>query len=67
MEQYKVGDAVRILDDIARVHDLQENHGGWIDDMALVRKRNITISRQLLFNTILCTRFMNCASHMLVS
>jgi hypothetical protein len=37
VEQYKVGDAVRILDDIARVHDLQENHGGWIDDMALVR------------------------------
>ena len=41
MEHYKVGDAVRVIDDIARVHDLQENHGGWIDDMALVRNMNV--------------------------
>ena len=27
---------MRVLDDIAKVHTLQENHGGWIDDMALV-------------------------------
>lgn len=39
VEEYKIGDAVRILDDIAKVHNLQENHGGWIDDMALVKKR----------------------------
>ena len=27
---------VRISDDIAHVHALQEDHGGWVDDMALV-------------------------------
>ena len=27
---------VRILDDIAEVNKLQEDHGGWVDDMALV-------------------------------
>ena len=27
---------VRIINDIAEVHTLQENHGGWVDDMALV-------------------------------
>lgn len=35
--QFSVGDVVRIIDDIAMVHDLQEGHGGWVDDMALVR------------------------------
>ena len=34
--QHSGGDVVRILDDIAVVHDLQEGHGGWVDDMALV-------------------------------
>lgn len=34
--QFSVGDVVRIIDDIAMVHDLQEGHGGWVDDMALV-------------------------------
>ena len=27
---------MRVVDDIATVHNLQENHGGWVDDMALV-------------------------------
>ncbi len=35
--QYSKGDPVRILNDISMVYQLQENHGGWIDDMALVR------------------------------
>ena len=34
--QFSVGDVVRIIDDIAMVHDLQDGHGGWVDDMALV-------------------------------
>ena len=34
--QFSVGDVVRVLDDIAKVHNLQENHGGWVDDIALV-------------------------------
>ena len=33
--QFSSGDVVRILDDIAAVHKLQEGHGGWVDDMAL--------------------------------
>ena len=36
VEQFHVGDVVRILDDIAKVHNLQDDHGGWVDDMALV-------------------------------
>ena len=36
MELFTTGDVVRVLDDIAKVHDLQENYGGWVDDMALV-------------------------------
>ena len=35
--QYSKGDPVRILNDISMVYQLQESHGGWIDDMALVR------------------------------
>ncbi len=34
--QFAPGDVIRVLDDIATVHDLQESHGGWVDDMALV-------------------------------
>ena len=30
------GDVVRVSDDMALVHQSQENHGGWADDMALV-------------------------------
>ena len=33
---FSAGDVIRIVDDIATVHNLQENHGGWVDDMALV-------------------------------
>ena len=27
---------VRVLDDLAEVHRLQDGHGGWNDDIALV-------------------------------
>ena len=33
---YREGDVVRVLDDIAEVNRLQEGHGGWNDDIALV-------------------------------
>ena len=36
VKKFCMGDVVRILDDIAKVHDLQDDHGGWVDDMALV-------------------------------
>lgn len=32
---FQVGDVIRIADDMAEVHTLQEDHGGWVDDMAL--------------------------------
>ena len=37
VRQYSVGDVVKVIDDMVKVHDLQENHGGWVDDIALVR------------------------------
>ena len=37
MGTFKEGDVVRIIDDMAEVHMLQDDHGGWVDDMALVR------------------------------
>ena len=36
VELFNTGDVIRVIDDITKVHDLQENHGGWVDDMALV-------------------------------
>ena len=36
--QFSVGDVVRMLDDMSEVHYLQDGHGGWTDDMALVGK-----------------------------
>lgn len=36
MPSYEVGDVVRIIDDIAETYRLQQGHGEWIDDMALV-------------------------------
>ncbi|CAI8025486.1 E3 ubiquitin-protein ligase mib1 [Geodia barretti] len=32
---FSTGDIVQVIDDIAAVHSFQENHGGWVDDMAL--------------------------------
>ena len=29
-------DVIRVIDDMAEVHRLQQNFGGWEDDMALV-------------------------------
>lgn len=34
--QFSVGDVVRVLDDMSQVNYLQDGHGGWTDDMALV-------------------------------
>lgn len=34
---FRVGDVVRVIDDIAEVNKLQEGHGGWHDNIALVR------------------------------
>ena len=33
---FSAGDVIRVVNDIAAVHSNQENHGGWVDDMALV-------------------------------
>ncbi len=33
---FQQGDVVRVNNDIALVHTLQEDHGGWVDDMVLV-------------------------------
>jgi E3 ubiquitin-protein ligase mind-bomb len=32
---FSTGDIVQVIEDIAAVHSFQENHGGWVDDMAL--------------------------------
>ena len=36
VEEFQNGDVVRVSNEIALVHLLQENHGGWVDDMVLV-------------------------------
>ena len=36
MATFKVNDVVRVINDISQVHSLQDGHGGWSDDMALV-------------------------------
>ena len=33
---FQDGDIVRVIDDLALAHQLQEGHGGWHDDIALV-------------------------------
>ncbi len=34
---HEIGDVVRVMDDMAEMYRLQKDHGGWNDDMALVR------------------------------
>ena len=36
MASFKVNDVVKVINDISQVHSLQDGHGGWSDDMALV-------------------------------
>lgn len=36
VEPFSTGDVIRVIDDLSKVHDLQEDHGGWVDDMTLV-------------------------------
>ena len=36
-------DVVRVLDDIAEVHRLQQDHCGWEDDMVLVSLYTCTV------------------------
>ena len=52
VELFNTGDVIRVIDDIAKVHDLQENHGGWVDDMALVG--SVPIHRNNNYSAILC-------------
>ena len=33
---FQCGDAVRVSDDMTLVHQLQDGHGEWADDIALV-------------------------------
>ena len=33
---FSKGDVIRVIEDIALCHELQQNHGEWNDDMALV-------------------------------
>ena len=43
VQEYATGDVVRIINDIARVHDLQDGHGGWVDDIALVSRWHVFV------------------------
>ena len=52
MELFNTGDVIRVIDDIAKVHDLQESHGGWVDDMALVG--DVPIHRNNNYSAMLC-------------
>ena len=36
MPYLMLGDVIRVIDDLERVHELQRGHPGWLDDMALV-------------------------------
>ena len=36
LPHYDIGDAVRVVDDLAELHRMQSNIGDWNDDMALV-------------------------------
>ena len=55
VELFNTGDVIRVVDDIAKVHDLQENHGGWVDDMALVGY--VPIHRNNNYSAMLCFVF----------
>lgn len=37
VNRFKVGDNVRIINDVTKVQELQKGHGEWLDIMALVR------------------------------
>ncbi len=51
MQHIVIGSAVRVLDDIAKVHEYQVGHGGWNDDMALVNSPHFTfITAAAAFN-----------------
>lgn len=36
LPHYDIGDAIRVVDDLAELHRMQSNIGDWNDDMALV-------------------------------
>ena len=67
--QYGTGDVVKILDDIAMVHDLQEGHGGWVDDMALVSLLLLSTEKDSLSLTLSLSlslpSYFICAPHLL--
>ena len=63
MKQFSKGDVVRILDDLAKVHSLQENHGGWLDDMALVSdNKSILLVSDIIIFFPFCSHDSPCLS-----
>ena len=50
---------VRIINDIAEVHTLQENHGGWVDDMALVCRHMYANAATVVWSVYMHTAFMS--------
>lgn len=50
LPNYKRGDVVRVMDDLAEVTKLQKGHGGWIDEMSYV-----SLSQYVVQNMYACT------------
>ena len=57
VELFSTGDVIRVIDDLAKVHGLQENHGGWVDDMALVGPGN-SIMLSFVVNIVTLYHFL---------
>ena len=55
--QLTSGNVVKIIDDIATLHNLQEGHGGWVDDMALVSCR---LDSTTAIDSMMSTNFSVC-------
>jgi len=51
---YMPGDIVRVLDDIAKVHELQKTGPGWLDDMVLVCVPEIMPLAEGICNKFVC-------------
>ena len=60
MATFKVNDVVRVINDISQVHSLQESHGGWSDDMALVRMCVCVYLKLSNINNALILEIFNC-------
>lgn len=55
VNRFKVGDSVRILNDVAKVQELQKGHGEWLDIMALVSttSKSIEATHSKMYHEIL--------------